>query len=208
MNRFTCNDNDISPMNAYLRAFYISSTCLLLLSCVGQTNNRVISSIPINDEIMGLKLGAKSSENDIQKMISQATGDSFFLSNSKLGPGISVRAISTDFDFSFGGFSWSYADFLLNEESVLYELSFIRSYENIERAKEQFEQIIATLTQKYGRSNRPNESTAFWTDDTVSVGTMYEEASAIDGNDRCFCHLYYVNISLTERARDAATSDL
>jgi hypothetical protein len=110
--------------------------------------------------------------------------------------------MATGFDFSFGGHNWSYADFNLNEESLLCAISFVHSYENIERAKEQYEELVETLTQKYGRYNRNDESSVYWTDGTTSVGTRFEESSAINGNDRSFCYLYYVDNTLIEQVKD------
>ena len=45
---FTGYDNDTSLMNSFLRTIFISSTCLLLLSCVGQTKNTGVSSSQIS----------------------------------------------------------------------------------------------------------------------------------------------------------------
>ena len=157
---------------------------------------------------MGLKLGEKSSEKDIKEKISKATGKSFLTYEERTGSGKSIRALARNLDFSFGGYNWSYADFNLNEESLLYAISFVHSYENVERAKEQFEDLVVILTQKYGPSNQNDEASVFWTDGITSVGTSYDESSAINGNDRSFCYLYYVNMAIGEQAEKDATDDL
>ena len=184
-------------MKAFFQAVIISTASLLLVSCANQSPSQIVSSIPIKDEIMGLKLGEKSSERDIKGKITKATDKSFVTYEEKQGSGRGIRAMATGFDFNFGGHSWSYADFNLNEESLLCAISFIHSYENVERAKEQYEELVETLSQKYGRYNRNDES-----------GTRFEESSAINGNDRSFCYLYYVDNTLIEQVKDDATDDL
>ena len=195
-------------MKAFFQAVIISTASLLLVSCANQSPSQIVSSIPIKDEIMGLKLGEKSSERDIKGKITKATDKSFVTYEEKQGSGRGIRAMATGFDFNFGGHSWSYADFNLNEESLLCAISFIHSYENVERAKEQYEELVETLSQKYGRYNRNDESSVYWTDGTTSVGTRFEESSAINGNDRSFCYLYYVDNTLIEQVKDDATDDL
>lgn len=195
-------------MKAFFQAVIITTASLLLVSCANQSPSQIVSSIPIKDEIMGLKLGEKSSERDIKGKITKATDKSFVTYEEKQGSGRGIRAMATGFDFNFGGHSWSYADFNLNEESLLCAISFIHSYENVERAKEQYEELVETLSQKYGRYNRNDESSVYWTDGTTSVGTRFEESSAISGNDRSFCYLYYVNNALIEQVKEDAADDL
>lgn len=195
-------------MKAFFQAVIISTASLLLVSCANQSPSQIVSSIPIKDEIMGLKLGEKSSERDIKGKITKATDKSFVTYEEKQGSGRGIRAMATGFDFNFGGHSWSYADFNLNEKSLLCAISFIHSYENVERAKEQYEELVETLSQKYGRYNRNDESSVYWTDGTTSDGTRFEESSAISGNDRSFCYLYYVNNALIEQVKEDAADDL
>lgn len=65
------------------------------------------------------------------------------------------------------------------------------------------------LTQKYGQGNSNEEfQNIFWTDDTNSVGLTYVESSAINGNDRSFCSLYYVNRELAHALEEANTPDI
>ena len=67
---------------------------------------------------------------------------------------------------------------------------------------------MATLSQKYGQYNSYIEGNAFWTDDTNSVGVEYIESNAINGNDRSFASMYYVNIELAEEFEESLVPDV
>ena len=62
--------------------------------------------------------------------------------------------------------------------------------------KDHFTVMKSTLMQTYGKGNEIDDNIAFWTDDTNSVRISYEESNAINGNDRSFCYMDYINIEL------------
>jgi len=154
-----------------------------------------------------------TSESKVEKALTKATDKTFLTTQEKSGSSSVVRAIPLTiggFDpFSYGGLSWHYVDITLNESNQIVQICLTASYENLERAKEQYSAAIGVFTQKYGKGNINEEyQNAFWTDDTNSVGLSYIESSAVNGNDRSFCTLYYVNIELWEALEEANMPDV
>lgn len=82
------------------------------------------------------------------------------------------------------------------------------SFESIDRAKDHFTVIKSTLEQTYGKGNEVDDNIAFWTDDTNSVRISYEESSTINGNDRSFCYMDYINIELSNEYEQANVPDV
>ena len=97
----------------------------------------------------------------------------------------------------------------LNEDKQIVQITIVASFESIERAKDQFSAASEIFTQKYGKGNVNEEyHNIFWTDETNSVGLTYEESSSINGSDRSFCSLYYVNIEMATALQNANTPDI
>ena len=97
----------------------------------------------------------------------------------------------------------------LDKDKKIAQISIVASFENIERAKEQFNAAGQVFTQKYGQGNINQEAqNAFWTDDTNSVGLSYMESSALNGEDRSFCTLYYVSRELYTALEEANIPDV
>lgn len=101
-----------------------------------------------------------------------------------------------------------YIDVQLDKESKVFYIGFVSSYESLDKAKNQFEEMREQLSQKYGKENNYGNQSVFWTDDTNSVGVFYEESSAINGNDRSFCTLYYANIALSDEFERSNAPDI
>ena len=187
----------------------IMTTSLLLWACGNNTPKRIVSEVPIKTEVLGLKLGDVSSEKAVEKALAKATGKYVLTESQKNGIATVVRAIPTSFEIAYGGLSWHYVDVTLDKEKKIAQISIVASFENIERAKEQFNAAGRVFTQKYGQGNINQEAqNAFWTDDTNSVGLSYMESSAINGKDRSFCTLYYVNRDLYNALEEANIPDV
>ena len=185
------------------------ATSILVWSCGNNTPKRIVSEVPIKTEVLGLKLSDVSSERAIEKAITKSTDKTVLTDSEKNGVGTNVRVFPVSLDLNYGGLSWHYVDVTLNEDKKIVSISIVASYENIERAKEQFNAATQVFTQKYGKGNMNEEyQYVFWTDDTNSVGLTYVESSALNGNDRSFCTLYYVNRELSDALEKANTPDV
>ena len=187
----------------------IMTASLLLWACGNNTPKRIVSEVPIKTEVLGLKLGDVSSEDAVETALTKATGKYVLTESQKNGIATVVRAIPTSLEISYGGLSWHYVDVTLDKEKKIAQISIVASFENIERAKEQYNAAVQVFTQKYGQGNIDQEAqNAFWTDDTNSVGLSYMESSAINGEDRSFCTLYYVSRELYTSLEEANIPDV
>ena len=188
---------------------FIFATLFVIVSCGNVVNNRIVSDTPIKTEVFGLKLGEQSSQKTIENALSKEVGKSVYGDSQKDGVGTTVRVFPISLDINYGGLSWHYLDVSLNDNKQIVQITLVGSFENIERAKEQFAAAKEIFTQKYGKGNSNEEyQNVFWTDDTNSVGITYKESSAINGNDRSFCSLYYVNIDLATALENANIPDV
>lgn len=182
---------------------------ILIWSCSNNASKRIVSEVPIKTEVLGLKLCDVSSEGAIEWAITRFADKEVLVDVEKVGVGVIVRVIPIPSLLRYGGFPWSYVDVILNEDRKIVSISIVASYENIERAKEQFDAASQVFTQKYGKGNFTKDNQAvLWTDETNSIGLTYEESSDINGNDRSFCTLYYVNIELSDALNKANTPDV
>ena len=187
----------------------IISASLLLWACGDNTPKRIVSEVPIKTEVLGLKLGDASSEKAVEKALTKATGKYVLTESQKNGIATVVRAIPTSLEIAYGGLSWHYVDVTLDKDKKIAQIAIVASFENIERAKEQFNAAGQVFTQKYGQGNVNQEAqNAFWTDDTNSVGLTYMESSALNGEDRSFCTLYYVSRDLYNALEEANVPDV
>ena len=87
------------------------------------------------------------------------------------------------------------------------------SYESIENAKRQYDSAVSIFAKKYGKWNKvegesESESIAYWTDDVNSVCVGYAESSTLNGADRSFCELYYINIALSDKVEEENQQDI
>lgn len=180
-----------------------------LFSCSGGAPKRVVSEVPIKSEVLGLKLCDKADEDIVGETLEDATDNLIMTDTQKNGTGMVVRAMPTSMVLKYGGLAWNYVDVSLNERMQIVSISLVGSYESIENAKAQFDAARQIFAQKYGKGNDNSKyQNIFWTDDTNSVGLSYLDASAINGNDRSFCTLYYVNRALFEALDKANVPDI
>lgn len=187
----------------------IMTASLLLWACGNNTPKRIVSEVPIKTEVLGLKLGDVSSEKAVEKALTKATGKYVLTESQKNGIATVVRAIPTSLEIAYGGLSWHYVDVTLDKDKKIAQIAIVASFENIDRAKEQFNAAGQVFTQKYGQGNLNKEAqNAFWTDDTNSVGLTYMESSALNGEDRSFCTLYYVSRDLYNALEEANVPDV
>ena len=179
----------------------------IMVSC-NQQSRRIVSDEPIKSNIMGIELGSTTNSTAVERAFSKETGKWLFSQQEKIGNGSVIRVLSSGLDVYYGGTSWTYIDVQLDKDSKVFYIGFVSSYESLNKAKNQFEEMKAQLFQKYGQENNHGNQSVFWTDDTNLVGVSYEESSAINGNDRSFCTLYYVNIALSDAFERSNAPDI
>lgn len=191
-----------SSLLPHLSAVLCIST--ILLSCASNTHKIIVSDTPIKTEVLGLNLGDISSVEAIEFAISKATYMTVYTENEKYGVGSYVMAVPASLDINYAGLSWTYSGVILNGENQIVQIDLIGSYESFENAKKQYDAAIEIFTQKFGKWNAGEGiNNVFWTDNTNSVGLRCEQSSAVSGNDRSFCVLYYVNIALVDEMDEA-----
>ena len=191
-------------MNRFLTYLF----CLFLLVSCNMQQKRIVSETSIKSNIMGVELSAETTADEIVSTISEETGKFFFPQIEEVGTGTVVRLITLTMDIYYGGASWSYIDVFLDENSKVICIRLNASFESIDRAKDHFTMMKSTLKQTYGKGNEVDENIAFWTDDTNSVRISYEESNAINGNDRSFCYMDYINIELFNEYEQANVPDV
>lgn len=193
----------------------IISFVSLLVSCKDQSSKRNVSEIPIKTEILGLKLCEQTNEKAIKKAISEATGESVRTETRKNSVGSTIRVYPTQWlsSFNYGGFSWHYVDVELNEDNKVFRISVQGSYEKYENAKDQYDAVLNVFSKKYGKGNENEKSdqdfeNIIWTDDTNTVGLTCHQSIAVNGQERSFCYLYYVNIKLATAFEQAIMQEI
>ena len=191
-------------MNRFLTYLF----CLFLLASCNMQQKRIVSETPVKSNILGVELCTETTADEIVSAITEETGKFFFPQIEEVGTGTVVRLITLTMDIYYGGASWSYIDVFLDEDSKVICIRLNASFESIDRAKEHFAVMKSILKQTYGKGNEVDENIAFWTDDTNSVRISYEESSAINGNDRSFCYMDYINIELSNEYEQANVPDV
>jgi hypothetical protein len=169
---------------------------------------RIVSETPVKSNILGVELCTETTADEIVSAITEETGKFFLPQIEEVGTGTVVRLVTLTMDIYYGGASWSYIDVFLDEDSKVICIRLNASFESIDRAKDHFTVMKSTLEQTYGKGNEVDDNIAFWTDDTNSVRISYEESSAINGNDRSFCYMDYINIELSNEYEQANVPDV
>lgn len=191
-------------MNRFLTYLF----CLFLLASCNMQQKRIVSETPVKSNILGVELCTETTADEIVSAITEETGKFFLPQIEEVGTGTVVRLITLTMDIYYGGASWSYIDVFLDEDSKVICIRLNASFESIDRAKEHFAVMKSILKQTYGKGNEVDENIAFWTDDTNSVRISYEESNAINGNDRSFCYMDYINIELFNEYEQANVPDV
>jgi len=191
-------------MNRFLTYLF----CLFLLASCNMQQKRIVSETPVKSNILGVELCTETTADEIVSAITEETGKFFLPQIEEVGTGTVVRLVTLTMDIYYGGASWSYIDVFLDEDSKVICIRLNASFESIDRAKDHFTVMKSTLEQTYGKGNEVDDNIAFWTDDTNSVRISYEESSAINGNDRSFCYMDYINIELSNEYEQANVPDV
>ena len=188
--------------------------CVFLVAIIGLTScnqlsksSRIVSSVPIKTEILGIELCKKITHGGVEDALMNKTDKYFLVTPQKNGNVEVYRSIPFGLNFNYGGLSWSYVDVGVTKNSEVYVINIVGSYESEESAKQQYDAAVAIFTQKYGKGN-VSENNTFWTDDVNSVGLTYYKSSALNGSDRSFCELYYVNRELFNRVEAENQPDI
>lgn len=188
--------------------------CVFLVAIIGLTScnqssksSRIVSSVPIKTEVLGIELCKKITHGGVEDALMNKTDKYFLITPQRNGNVEVYRSIPMDLNFNYGGLSWSYIDVGVTKDSEVYVINIVGSYESEESAKQQYDAAVAIFTQKYGEGN-VSENNTFWTDDINSVGLTYYKASALNGSDRSFCELYYVNRALSDRVEAENQPDI
>lgn len=185
---------------------------VLLCSCKGNNHKRIVSEIPIKTELLGLKLGDKVKEATLKRALTKATNKEYYVQSETNGKAHILRAIpfkQYGDGILYGSMSWHYIDIQTNVDDQIVQICLVSSYESVERAEMHYDKAVNILSMKYGEGNVMNDNTlTFWTDESNSVGTYFEESSTIRGEDRSFCFLYYVNIELADAAEQENVPDV
>lgn len=191
-------------MNRFLTYLF----CLFLLASCNMQQKRIVSETPVKSNILGVELCTETTADEIVSAITEETGKFFLPQIEEVGTGTVVRLVTLTMDIYYGGASWSYIDVFLDEDSKVICIRLNASFESIDRAKDHFTVMKSTLEQTYGKGNEVDDNIAFWTDDTNSVRISYEESNAINGNDRSFCYMDYINIELSNEYEQANVPDV
>lgn len=177
--------------------FIFIITAFSLISC--NQSRIIVTEVPIKTEILGIELCKKIyTTGEINDALAEHTNQYFFTTPKKDGNVEVFRSIPIGFSFNYGGLSWTYIDVAVTNNSEVCMVKLSGSYESEETAKQQYESAVAIFSQKYGNGN-VSENNTFWTDETNRVCLSHFKASALDGSDRYFCELYYVNIELSDK---------
>jgi len=188
--------------------------CVFLVAIIGLTScnqssksSRIVSSVPIKTEILGIELCKKITHGGVEDALMNKTDKYFLVTPQKNGNVEVYRSIPFGLNFNYGGLSWSYVDVGVTKNSEVYVINIVGSYESEASAKQQYDAAVAIFTQKYGEGN-VSENNTFWTDDVNSVGLTYYTSSALNGSDRSFCELYYVNRALSDQVQAENQPDI
>ena len=196
-------------MKRFVSIATIIASFIFLMSCGNGNQKWNISNTQINTNVLGLNLCEESDENAIKKAISKEIDKEVLWDFYKLGVGTTVRVVPMSSDINYEGLSWNYVDVTLNEENQIVQITIVASYNNIEKAKEQFAAATKVFNQKYGKGNTYEENHyGIWTDGSNYVDLTLETEDAAIGNDRIFCSISYVNIELGNAFDEASASEI
>lgn len=184
------------------KILFVFIVAIFSLTSCNQTR-RIVTDTPIKTNILGIEIGKTMSSGKIQDVLINNT-DTYFLPLPKKNGNAEVyRYIPVLLNFNYGGLTWTYIDVGTTNDSKVYAVSLVGSYESMESAKQQYDSAVAIFTKKYGKGNvnesDSNGSNIYWTDDVNSVRLICYKSSAVNGSDRCFCELYYINNALSDK---------
>ena len=189
------------------RLFIVILACLAVISC--NSNKRIVSDTPVKSEVLGIELCTKMSMSEIENALIEHTEKFFFTTSERVNNHRVYRSMPLGLNFLYGNMGWTYCDVIVTDDDEVVTIKLVSSYENLDDAEKQYKIAVELFTNKYGKANVSDDNKlSFWTDDINTVGVQYDNSSAINGNDRSFCELYYVNIALSDKAEKEIELDI
>ena len=179
----------------------------LLVVIFGLTSCEHTTDVPIKTNVLGIELCKKMSVGDVEYALGKNAQEYFYTTVEKDGSIEGYRSIADDLSFGYGGLPWLYIDVLVNNNSEVYVISMVGSYESIDSAKKQYDAAVSTFTKKYGKGNVVDDAT-IWTDGISEIEIRYEKTAAKGGSDRSFCYLVYRNIELSQKQSEGISEDI
>lgn len=175
-------------------------------------NKRIISTVPIKTNVLGLELCESTTTSKIEKILNKNTDHYLYPFYEKDGNTtfckfVPISSHLTRGSILYGGLSWTYIQVGISEDSKVYFIGLVGTYESLETAKQQYDNTVEIFVQKYGMGNE-SENNTFWTDETNSVSISYYKSSTMDGSDRYFCELAYINAALLDKIAADNLSDI
>ncbi len=171
--------------------------------CDAQTQriNQRITQTSIKTDILGLTLGAKSSEEDIINRLTRETGFPIKAIRQRQGSGIAYALgprnnSSSNDKFFYAGCSWDYAVVRLDKDNRIYQIGFEITSADPEPARDRYTDMVKLFIQKYGRGAMESDTSFGWTDLTSMITLEYTKATSRGETDRYYCQLYYYNVQL------------
>lgn len=178
--------------------------CLLLSVCFASCNSEKkinVSEVPIKTNVLGVEMGQKvdinCTYNGWIKPMFLTGGLVFTPSFEQITPNIVLYMCQPKGDdhYYYGGIKWSYLTIGTIKNKIVFDITLVGSYDTIEEAKTQYENVLERLSQIYGKGNIVQNGT-MWTDMVNFILLNYNENKAKNGSIRGFCELRYRNIEL------------
>lgn len=171
-------------------------------------NKRIVSTVPIKTKVLGVELCKQMTEDEIVDILEENSNISFLDYTEHENASTYIFGSYSEYhSIEYGGLVWDYVIISTSEESNVFSIQLQSVFESIETAKQQYDITTNLFSQKYGKFNS-FEQGAFWTDDTNSVRVYYYKGKAMDGTDRYYCILDYVNIDIKDRIEADNQSDI
>lgn len=190
-------------MKRFLPLFVLS--VITVVSC--NLTGKIITDTPVKTNILGIELCKNMTSDEVADSLTRNTENLFLSMPIKKGTIEVYRSFPMGLYFTYGGLSWSYVDVFVTNE-IVYMISLVDSYESVENAKQKYDSAIDLFTQKYGKGNLADKSSTFWTDNVNTVVLRHGASSALDGSDRSFCELCYINVALTDKVNKENQPDI
>lgn len=202
-------------MNRLTIIFSILLPMLLIVSCgnnktttttsTQEQEQIVYTETPIKTEILGLGLTDVSNEKAVEKALSKATEKKVFTQSYKVENLTFIRSfpyssLVTPVKIYYGTLPWRFVDVILNKDHKIESIMLEENYDNMQSAKEQYDDACLVLSQKYGPGN-VGENYTYWTDKTNTVLVKYYNSTAENGSEGYFCVMTYLNESLKDEAK-------
>ena len=178
--------------------------CLLLSVCFASCNSEKkinVSEVPIKTNVLGVEMGQKVDIDCTYNLWIEPmflTGGLVFTpSFEQITPNIVLYMCQPKGDdhYYYGGIKWSYLTIGTIKNKIVFDITLTGSYDTIEEAKTQYENVLERLSQIYGKGNIVQNGT-MWTDMVNFILLNYNENKAQNGSIRGFCELRYRNIEL------------